>query len=885
MFDPIKIIDINISPSADALRDLGIIGNYKLLKALVRWDNISIGFIEVPVVNQSVSKNEIIKSLAEKHSKKIESIILQKRYENIIKEKESADPVKDNPLVTVAVCTRDRAENLELCIDSLLKLRYPNLEIIVIDNAPSDYSTKNVVKQFSEKICNASGKSKTLKYFCESIPGLNWARNRAVREAEGEIIAFTDDDVVVDEYWIAEIVKLFNGSPSVMAVTGLVVPYQIENYSEFLFERYGGFGRGFERAWYRWSGIDENGKMEKAAKFFGGTGKFGTGANMAFRKKIFAVTGLFDPSLDVGTPANGGGDLEMFFRIIRSGFTLVYEPNAVVRHRHRTTYDELKTQIRNNGIGFYAYLTRSFIAYKDERFRLFYLGLWWFFYWSVRRLILSFMKPGSFPADLISAELFGSIIGPWRYFKSRKIAGKLSRLYNSPLEKYPFKPVRSFYKNYSAKKRSLLKTIDLYDSGYYKNSFEEYFNSRIIFYLNEKYACKKEIKNNYAPISDARLKEEIFSSISPSEFGLTGKLNEHNFKEIILTSAAPLPNSSNPKRLNKTSKISIIIPTLDRPKDLTSCLVSLKNMNTDRDIEIVVVDNNPSSQLTPPVVNEFKNVKLVREEKKGLSSARNRGLIECTGEIAVCIDDDVIVSPSWLENLLEPFNDDKVAGVTGNVFSLDLETKAERLFELYGGLGRGDTAKEYGREWFNKNRIYALRTWELGATANAAFRTSIFKDEKIGLLNEALGAGTPSGCSEDTYLFYKILKAGYSIYYQPSAYVFHKHRKEIGEFYKQIFNYSKGHVAYNLLTFFNDKDKRGLVRIFYELPLSNILKIKRRLLRQANYPIILTAIEIFGNILGPFALVRSIWRLRNNKGMSKYGSRSNRSPKILYKTS
>jgi len=880
MFDPIKLIEINISPSAGNLADLDNLGNYKKLKGLIKWDNLTIGFIEVPVVNGSVSKELIIRNIVNQYSKKLHSVVLQKRYENTDREKDSYIYEKNFPLVSVAVCTRNRAENLELCIDSLLKLKYPNLEIIIIDNAPYDFSTRNIVKQFCEKIkCTGISKTHKMKYFCESIPGLDWARNRAVKEAEGEILAFTDDDVVADEYWIDEMVKVFQDAPDVMAVTGLVIPYELEKLSHFLFEEYGGFGRGFDRKWYRWSGIDENGKKESAAKYFGGTGKFGTGANMAFRKKVFEKTGIFDPSLDVGTPTNGGGDLEMFFRIIKSGCTLVYEPNAVVRHRHRETYKELKIQLKNNGIGFYAYLTRSFMAYKDERFRLFYLGLWWFLYWNIRRLILSFIKPGYFPKDLIAAELKGSLLGTWNYFTSRKQTEHLSRIYSSPIEKKSIHPV----KDYSQNKKSILKTIELFHSAFPQDHFEEYHDARIICMTNGRFASKAEIKNNYSFIGSIRLKEEIFNSLSPSVFGIQEKLTEDNFESIIASYFHELKPVDNRKKLDKDVKVSIVIPTFDRPDDLRNCLNSL-NINLEREIEIIVVDNNPSSAITPEVVNEFDNVKLVIEKKKGLSAARNKGLLECTGEIAVCIDDDVIVSSTWLENLLEPFSNPEVVCVTGNVFSFEQETKAERLFELYGGLGRGNSAKEYKSEWFINHKIYALPTWEIGATANAAFRTKIFNEEKIGFLNEALGAGTPSGCSEDTYLFYKILKAGYSICYQPAAYVFHKHRKSMKEFYKQIFNYSKGHVAYNLLTFFNDKDKRGLVRIFYELPLSHLLKIKRRLLKQSNYPLSLTAVEIFGNLTGPFALIRSILKAANKKNL-KLESNSNHSAKILYKTS
>ena len=74
---------------------------------------------------------------------------------------------------------------------------------------------------------------------------------------------------------------------------------------------------------------------ERAATQHGGAGMFGTGANMAYRRSLFDKIGYFDPALDVGTATNGGGDLEMFFRVLKEGYVLVYEPRAVVRHRHR----------------------------------------------------------------------------------------------------------------------------------------------------------------------------------------------------------------------------------------------------------------------------------------------------------------------------------------------------------------------------------------------------------------------------------------------------------------------------------------------------------------------------------------------------------------------
>jgi len=129
----------------------------------------------------------------------------------------------------------------------------------------------------------------------------------------------------------------------------------------------------------------------------------------------------------VGTPTNGGGDLEMFFRVMKTGHALVYEPIAMVRHRHRRSYEDLRTQITNNGVGFYAYLVRTARTYPQDRAAVVRLGLWWMWWWHARRLVRSLLRPSAFPIDLIVAEIKGSIVGLQRYAAARRHAAGVVR--------------------------------------------------------------------------------------------------------------------------------------------------------------------------------------------------------------------------------------------------------------------------------------------------------------------------------------------------------------------------------------------------------------------------------------------------------------------------
>jgi len=309
--------------------------------------------------------------------------------------------------MTVAVCTRNGARRLPACLDALDALEYPRelLDVVVVDNAPVDETTRRAVEGHSR-----------IRYIREPRPGLDWARNRAVLDSRAEIIAYTDDDVSVDPGWARAVAEAFAEEPHAMCVTGLVVPDEIDTPAQLLFERYGGFGRGFDRQVFRVA------PGESAMRRFGGTGRFGTGANMAFRREFFAQGGLFDPALDVGTPTNGGGDLEMFFRVLKNGHALVYEPAAIVRHRHRRSYEDLRTQITNNGIGFFAYLVRAARIYPEDRLAVARLGLWWMWWWHARRLLRSLVRPSAFPIELILAEIKGSCVGLKRYAPSRRCA-------------------------------------------------------------------------------------------------------------------------------------------------------------------------------------------------------------------------------------------------------------------------------------------------------------------------------------------------------------------------------------------------------------------------------------------------------------------------------
>jgi len=420
-YKPIKVVEVELSQS---LADFSGLAGYQALHALVRLHGAPLGWVRLPLANGRCSAAALGKAILEQHSWSIIRHLVADglhaplgsgglRLEQLL---EQPHPRYGGsfPTVTVAVCTRERPDDLARCLAALVRLDYPALELLVIDNAPRSEATRQLVSRYPQ-----------VRYVREPRPGLDWARNRAIQEAGGEIVAYTDDDVVVDTGWVAALARVFAENAEVMAVTGLVAPYELETESQQLFEQYGGFGRGFERQWHCLDPEDRR----QAVRRYGWSGMFGTGANMAFRRSIFQRIGPFDPALDVGTVTNGGGDIEMFFRLAREGYMLVYEPEALVWHRHRRDYASLRSQIANNGVGFSAYMVRSALAYSDLRIEFGRMWLRWLRDWHVRRVIRSFRGTEHFPRDMILAELWGFFIGLRRYQRANVTAEQVACAY------------------------------------------------------------------------------------------------------------------------------------------------------------------------------------------------------------------------------------------------------------------------------------------------------------------------------------------------------------------------------------------------------------------------------------------------------------------------
>ena len=297
------------------------------------------------------------------------------------------------PSLSVAICTRDRAGTVKRCIDSLLPLqRAYGFELLVIDNSPSDQATAQLVKELP-----------TVRYALEQYPGLNFARNRAWKEASGELIAYLDDDVVVDRGWLTGLQEAFTENPDAAAFTGLVMPLKLETKAQVLFEKRKGFRRGFDKK--RFGRILPGNSLYPC-----GAGIFGAGCNMAFRRDVLREVGGFDEALDTGPSLPGGGDLDIFYRIVRAGHAFAYEPSFMVFHEHRASESALRRQYYTWGLGFMAFVEKNYRNDPEQR-RQFRRTIDWWIRDEIWQMGQAIRRRHVLPLSMIFSEFSGGITG------------------------------------------------------------------------------------------------------------------------------------------------------------------------------------------------------------------------------------------------------------------------------------------------------------------------------------------------------------------------------------------------------------------------------------------------------------------------------------------
>lgn len=248
--------------------------------------------------------------------------------------------------ITLVVCTKDRCHSLANTLRSIAASLLPDStewEVIVVDNGSRD-ETRKVVEDFCGRYPGR------FHYLYEPGPGKSYALNAGVRNAAGDILAFTDDDVVVEPAWLANITKPLRLDDGLAGVGGRTLPP-----SSFSLPPWLPHNDAFALAPLAIFDFGPVGRQLAEPPF---------GNNMAYRKAVFERHGGFridlGPRSDARCPQKSE-DSEFGARLLTAGEGVWYEPSALLYHSIPETritrkyfldwwYDKARSDVRARGI-------------------------------------------------------------------------------------------------------------------------------------------------------------------------------------------------------------------------------------------------------------------------------------------------------------------------------------------------------------------------------------------------------------------------------------------------------------------------------------------------------------------------------------------------------
>ena len=215
------------------------------------------------------------------------------------------------PRISVVVCTFNGARTIRECLESLRRQDYPSYDVHVIDDGSTD-ETSQIVREFPE-----------VHYFHQPNDGLSAARNVGVQRATGEIVAYTDDDCVVEQDWLRHLVQCFEDL-QVDAAGGPNITPQSDSWAA--------------KCVALCPGNPSHVMLDDRCA------EHVPGCNMAFRRQALLDMGGFDPQF-----RQAGDDVDVFWRMIDAGKKIGFAPGAMVWHRRRDSLMAFLAQQRGYG--------------------------------------------------------------------------------------------------------------------------------------------------------------------------------------------------------------------------------------------------------------------------------------------------------------------------------------------------------------------------------------------------------------------------------------------------------------------------------------------------------------------------------------------------------
>lgn len=348
--------------------------------------------------------------------------------------------------------------------------------------------------------------------------------------------------------------------------------------------------------------------------------------------------------------------------------------------------------------------------------------------------------------------------------------------------------------------------------------------------------------------------------------------------EIAGRRAGIRPDPWNPAPPATGTLISVVICTLGSDPRLPAAVASVLDQ-THRDLELLVIDNDPASGNTRRVLADVGDprMRIVAEPTRGLSAARNTGLAHVRGDIVAYTDDDARAHPRWLAEIARVFaaDPDRMVGcVTGLVLAAEFESPSQVLFEEYVGFSKGFTPLRWSpqplpeslralAEHSDGSVAFPYSAGEFGSGNNMSFRTSLAR--RLGGFDEALGAGSPTYGGEDLEMFRRVYLSGSALVYMPAAVVTHHHRGDMDGLRQQMYTHGTGMAASitkAVLTGHAIPVARRMPRSLGLLLRSDSPKNERK---PADFPSDVTRAELKGYLVGPFLYLKARRAVRRRR--------------------
>lgn len=486
------------------------------------------------------------------------------------------------PSVSVVVTTCCNPGPLERCLRSILQCDYDDFEVIVVEGRPGSAATaRMLVERFPDE--------RRLRYVEERSSSASVARNAGLARAEGEVVAFIRDEVVVDGLWLRASVEALLGAGGIGCVTGLSLPRELESETQLLLERLAGFDGRFKRRTYR---LPESRQQDSLLP--NAAAALGSGASIVMLTQLGRELGGFDPALGPATPACGGEELDLLVRLLRKGYALSYQPRAIVWREHRATAGRRRRQAYRHGVGLGAMIGKQLMAGPDRRdlLRAIPGGLRYLPDPASRQTV---DQPSNHARYLRWLTRVGMLLGPIAYLVSALIVRGRRLIGRQPSSPRPLRIVR----------RMVVGTDPI----------------NIVW---------------FRPVQAPRVRFAWRQSAEPDTTDLAAQLVCDPLVAIARPAVSPAG----------TLRITAVVPARNAEAWIESCLRAIRDNGP---AEVILVDGGSTDrtvELARPWVD-----KVIDDRGAGVAAARMLGVVSASQPWIALVDADVVLPPNALRDL------------------------------------------------------------------------------------------------------------------------------------------------------------------------------------------------------------------------------------------